>query len=219
MVFIFLRAKLGLFPFFYWVVVVRVKVGLIANIFVLRLQKVSVFWILWLLLNSSLAFVYFLVYLSIFFVVISLIIVSDLWLLLVYSSIGNTAIIVLSVYGFEYLFVVFLYLFVIFLIINFVKFVDSYMELLVLVFFFMVIPPFVLFFIKFYVVLRLDFRLKLGFFLSIFDVLILLYYFSLVFIKFLLIDLGILIYMMNILLILTMMFFRNCVTMIIFYKS
>jgi len=38
-----LLAKLGLFPFFYWMVVVRIKVGLIANVFILGLQKVSVF--------------------------------------------------------------------------------------------------------------------------------------------------------------------------------
>ena len=43
LVFLLLAAKLGLFPFFYWVVVVRVKVGFIANLFVLRIQKVTIF--------------------------------------------------------------------------------------------------------------------------------------------------------------------------------
>jgi len=67
---------------------------------------------------------------------------------------------------------------VIFLIIYLVSLIDSYIELLILVFFFLVIPPFVLFFIKFYVILSLDFIMKLGFFLVIFDVFVLLYYFS-----------------------------------------
>ena len=45
-VFILLRAKLGLFPFFYWVIVVTVKIGFLGNIFVLRLQKFRVFWLI-----------------------------------------------------------------------------------------------------------------------------------------------------------------------------
>lgn len=215
LVFLFLIAKLGVFPFFYWVLVVRVKVGLVSNIFILRLQKVVVFWLLWLVYNSSLIILYFLVYITLFFVIVSLLMVSDLWLLLVYSSIGNTGLIILNVYGFEYLYVVFLYLGVIFIIINLVKFLDSYIELILLVFFFLVIPPFILFFMKFYIILSLDFSFKLGFFLSLFDVFILLYYFRIIFIKFLLLDLGILVYIINLLLVLRMLFFRNCVAMII----
>lgn len=42
-VFLVLIAKLGLFPFFYWVVIVRIKVGFIGNIFVLSLQKIVIF--------------------------------------------------------------------------------------------------------------------------------------------------------------------------------
>ena len=80
LVFLLLRAKLGLFPFFYWIVVVRVKVGIIGNMFVLGLQKFSVFWLFWLLMKASLDFVYFIVYLSVFFVIVNLLIVSDLWL-------------------------------------------------------------------------------------------------------------------------------------------
>lgn len=217
LIFLLLSAKLGLFPFFYWIVVVSVKIGMIGNLFVLRLQKIRVFWLLWLLLKSSLGFVYLLVYSRIFFVVINLLLISDLWLMLVYSSIANTAIIILSVYGSNYLISVFLYLGVIFLIIWLVIKLDSYMELLLVIFLFLVIPPFILFFIKFYVILRIDFMLKLGFFLVIFDVLVLLYYFRLIFIKFLLMDLSILIYLMNLLLILLMLVFRNCVTMIVFY--
>jgi len=138
---------------------------------------------------------------------------------MVYSSIANTGIIILSVYGSNFLFVVLLYLGVIFIIINFLKNSDSYIEVLLIIFFFLVIPPFLLFFIKFYVILRIDFLLKIGFFLSIFDVIILLYYFRLIFIKFLLIDLGILIYIINLLLLLLIIIFRNCDTMIIFNKS
>lgn len=217
LILLLLAAKLGLFPFFYWIVVVRVKVGIVGNIFVLSLQKIRVFWMLWLLLCSSVSFVYFLVYGRIFFVIVSLLLVRDLWLLIVYSSVANTGIIMLRVYGSNYVFVVLLYLSVIFGIIYLARKLDSYMELLLLVFFFLVVPPFILFFIKFYVILRLDFNLKLGFFIAVFDVLVLLYYFSLVFIKFLLMDLGIIIYIINLFLVLIMLLMRNCVTMIIFY--
>ena len=216
-IFLLLCAKLGLFPFFYWMVVVRVKVGLLGNIFVLSLQKIAVFWLVWLISKVTFVFFYFMVYLRIFFVIFSLLIVSDLWLLLVYSSIANTAIIMLRVYGRKYLFSVLLYLFTILMIIYFIKTSDSYIELLLVVFIFLVIPPFVLFFIKFYVFLRLDFFLKIGFLLSIFDVFVLLYYFSLIFMKFILLDLGILVYIMNLLVCFCVLFFRNCVTMIVFY--
>lgn len=59
--------------------------------------------------------------------------------------------------------------------------------------------------------------IKVGFFLVIFDVLVLLYYFRLIFIKFILIELGILVYMLNLFLVFFMLFFRNYVAMIIFY--
>lgn len=216
-VFLLLSAKLGMFPFFYWIVVVRVKVGFLRNIFVLRLQKFRVFWLIWLLLDMNIGLVYFFVYLRIFFVVLNLLIISDLWLLVIYSSIANTGMIIISLYGFYYFFVIVLYLCVIFRIIYLIKVITSYIELILIVFFFLVIPPFILFFIKFYVILSLDFFMKLGFFLVVFDVLVLLYYFSLVFIKFLLLDLGIIIYILNILLVLLMLVFRNCVTMIVFY--
>lgn len=219
LIFLLLSAKLGLFPFFYWMVVVSVKVTMTGNLFVLRLQKISVFWLLWLLFNVSLRFLYFFVYLSIFFVILNLLIISDLWLLIVYSSIANTGMIIIRVYGSNFLFIVILYLGVILGIIFFIKILDSYMELLLIVFFFLVVPPFLLFFIKFYVILSLDFMLKIGFLLAVFDVLVLLYYFRLVFIKFILIDLGILIYIINLFLVILMLILRNCVAMIIFYKS
>lgn len=217
LIFLLLTAKLGLFPFFYWIVVVRVKVGLTGNLFILRLQKIRVFWLFWLLLNSSFSFLYIFVYRRIFFVVVNLLLISDLWLLIVYSSIANTGMILLRVYGSHYIVIVFLYLRVIARIIYSVIKVDRYIELLLIIFFFIVIPPFLLFFIKLYVILRIDFFIKIGFFLFIFDALILFYYFSLVFIKFLLIDLGIFIYLINLFLLVIILLFRNCVTMILFY--
>lgn len=217
LIFLFLLAKLGMFPFFYWIVIVRVKIGLIGNMFILRLQKIRVFWLLWLLLNVSFNFVYFLVYLRIFFVVINLLLISDLWLLLVYSSISNSGLLVLRVYGNKFFFAIILYLCTILAIIYLLKSLDSYIELLIVLFMFLVIPPFILFFIKFYVFVSLDFFLKAGFLISIFDVLILLYYFSLIFSKFILLDVGVLIYSLNLILCFFVLFFRNCVTMIVLY--
>jgi hypothetical protein len=216
-IFLLLVAKLGLFPFFYWMVVVSLKVGLLGNVFVLRLQKISVFWILWLLCNISFSFIYILVYLSVFFVVVNLLLVCDFWLLLVYSSIGNTGILLARVYGIYYMYVVLLYLFVVIFIIYLVKVSDSYMELVLVIFFFIVIPPFLLFFIKLYVIISLESVLKVAFLLVVFDVFVLLYYFSIIFMKFILLDLGVLIYMINLLLILLMLVFRSCVAMIVFY--
>lgn len=214
--FILLCAKLGIFPFFYWIVIVSVKVGYFVNMFVLGLQKFSVFWIIWLRLDVDVVFVYFFVYLSVFFVVVSLLIVSDLWLLLVYSSIGNTAIIVLGVYGSQYLVLVFLYLSVVFFIIVCLFKISSFSDLMILVFFFLVIPPFFLFFIKFFLVISLDFVVKFVFYLMVFDVLVLLYYFSLIFMKFILLERGVLIYIINFLVVLFIIIFRIYVTMIIF---
>jgi len=130
-----LIAKLGVFPFFYWIVVVRVKVGLLGNMFILRFQKILVFWIYWLLLDMSLVLVYLIVYIRIFFVIVSLLMISDLWLLIVYSSIANTGIIMLRVYGRIYLVVVLLYLMIIFFIIFCMNNVDSYIEFLLIFFF------------------------------------------------------------------------------------
>jgi len=131
-----LRAKLGLFPFFYWVVVVRVKVGLFTNMFVLRFQKIRVFWVLWLVFESGFSFLYLLVYLRIFFVMLNLLLLSDLWLIVIYSSIANTGIIVLNVFGFYYIFSIFLYLGIVLRIIFLIIKVDNYLEMLLVVFFF-----------------------------------------------------------------------------------
>ena len=106
LVFFLLIAKLGLFPFFYWVVVVRIKIGLFGNIFVLRLQKIRVFWLLWLVGKFRLVLLISLVYCRIIFVVFSLLLVRDLWLLLVYSSIANTGILLIRVVGSNYIFIV-----------------------------------------------------------------------------------------------------------------
>lgn len=185
----------------------------------LGLQKIRIFWIFWLTINTSLSLLYFIVYLRVFFVVINLVMIRDSWLLIVYSSIANTGILLLRVLGSNYIFVIRLYLFIIIRIVYSIYKLDSYFDLTLLVFFFLVIPPFILFFIKFYIILRLRIIVKLGFFLVIFDVFVLLYYFRLVFIKFMLIEIGVLIYIMNLLILLFLLLLRNCVTMIIFYKS
>jgi hypothetical protein len=190
-------------------VVVRIKVGLIANVFILGLQKVSVFWMFWLVSDLNLRFLFFLLYLRIFFVIINLILVVDLWLLLVYSSIANTGIIVFASLGSNYICLVFLYLSVIIAMILILKNSTSYSELVFILFFFLVVPPFVLFWIKFYIILSLDSVMKLGFFFLIFDVLILLYYFSLIFVKFILLDLGFLIYMINFIVLAGLIFLSN----------
>jgi len=154
-----------------------------------------------------------------FFVVLNLLIVSDFWLLLVYSSISNSALILLSVNGSYYMFVVFLYLGLVLVILYLVKVLDSYIELLLVILLFLVVPPFILFFMKFYIIYSLESVIKLFFYVSIFDVLILFYYFSLIFMKFIMIDLGVLVYVINFLIIVLIIVFRNCVAMIFFYKS
>ena len=218
-IFILLIAKLGIFPFFYWIVVVSLKVGLWGNVFVLGLQKISVFWLIWLLLNVKFRFLYFCVYLRVFFVIFSLFYVVDLWLLLVYSSIANSGILLLRVRGSRYIYRFILYLCVIIIIIFLLRSRVRYNELLLFVFFFLVIPPFILFFIKFYIIISLEFMIKLGFIIFIFDVLVLLYYFSLIFMKFILVEVRVLIYFINLLILVLILIIRNCVAMIIFYKS
>jgi hypothetical protein len=198
-------------------VVVRVKVGFLANIFVLSLQKIRLMWLFWLILEVNFRFLIFMVYLRVFFSVFSLLIISDLWLLVVYSSIANSGMLLLAVNGSIYLYSVLLYLVVVLGIIFFIKYFSSYDELFLIIFFFLVIPPFLLFFMKFYIMVSLDFYIKLRFLVVIFDVLVLLYYFSLIFTKFILMDLGILIYIINLIIIFFVLFFRSCVAMIVFY--
>lgn len=219
LVFIILCAKLGLFPFFYWIVVVSLKIGYLGNIFVLALQKIPVFWFMWLIYESFLIILLLFTYLRIFFVLLNLLIISDLWLLLIYSSIANTGIILISIYGINYLITVFLYLFIVILIIIIIIKRDSYFDLILVVIIFLVIPPFILFFIKIFIVIRLMFSLKLILFLFIIDVFILFYYFTIIFIKFFIIERRILIYIINLLIIFRIVFFRNCVALIVFYKS
>lgn len=215
-IFLLLCAKLGLFPFFYWIVVVSVKVELYGNIFVLGLQKIRVFWLVWLTLTVRSGFIYLMAYLRIFFVILRLLMISDFWLLLVYSSIANTGILLISTLGSNFIIAIGLYLAIIMSIIYSVKQFRSYTELILVVFIFLVIPPFILFFIKFYVILSLDYFLKLGFFIAFFDVFVLLYYFRIVFIKFILLDVGVVIYFINLLILLCILLFRNCVAMIVF---
>ena len=101
-----LRAKLGLFPFFYWIVVVRMKIGFIRKYICIKFTENLSFLVIMIINKSIFRIIYLLVYLRVFFVIFSLLLVSDLWLLLVYSSIANTGIIILRVYGVNFLLVV-----------------------------------------------------------------------------------------------------------------
>ena len=218
-VLIILLAKLGLFPFFYWLVVVRIKVSILVNFFILGLQKLPTLWLLWLLIKSSYLIIYLIAYLNIFFVMINLIRVSDLWLLLVYSSISNTSLLIFSIEGSFYFVSIFIYLFTVISIILFLLKSSSYEEVIVVVFIFLTIPPFLLFFMKINLIFSLEFSVKLVMFIIVFDVLILLYYFSIIFAKFLLFDARFLIYLINLLILLSLILFRNYVALTIFHKS
>ena len=216
-VFIILLAKLGLFPFFYWLVIVKIKVRLLVNFFILGLQKLPALWLLWLLIKSSYLIVYLIVYLNIFFVMLNLMRISDLWLLLVYSSISNTRLLIFRIEGAFYFVSIFIYLFTVMSIILSLLKSCSYEEIILVIFIFLTIPPFLLFFIKVNLVFRLDFSLKLAMFIIFFDVLILLYYFSLIFVKFLLLDGRFLVYLINLLILLSLLVFRNYVALVVFY--
>ena len=218
-VFIILLAKLGLFPFFYWLVIVTIKVRLLVNFFILGLQKLPTLWLLWLLIKSPYLIVYLIVYLNIFFVMLNLTRISDLWLLLVYSSISNTRLLIFRIEGAFYFVSIFIYLFIVMGMILFLLKSSSYEEIILVIFIFLTIPPFLLFFIKVNLVFRLDFSLKLAMFIIFFDVLILLYYFSLIFVKFLLLDGRFLVYLMNLLILLSLLAFRNYVVLVVFYES
>ena len=193
------------------------KVGFVGNIFILGFQKIPVFWLMWLTQDFNLRLLLILTYFTIIFVLINLLLVTDIWLLLVYSSIVNTGLLLIRVWGSHFIFAVFLYLIVVILIIFILIKINSNFDLLIVVFLFLIVPPFVLFFIKFFIVLRLDRILKLVLLLFLLDVLILFYYFTLIFIKFFLIDNRILIYFINFFILFRVLFFSNCVTLIIFY--
>lgn len=216
-IFLILLAKLGMFPFFYWVVVVSIKVGIWGNVFILALQKIPVFWLFWLVNNSSVFSLFLFCYLGLIVMVVNLSLVVDLWLLLVYSSIANTGLLLLRSLGSHYIVNTLLYLCVVTGIIYIIASRNNYFEMLLVVLLFIVIPPFILFFIKFFIVLRLDSLLKLSFLIFVFDVFVLFYYFTFLFIKFILFDSGILIYFLNYLVLLRILLFRNCVTLNIFY--
>lgn len=216
-IFLILLAKLGMFPFFYWVVVVSIKVGIWGNVFILALQKIPVFWLFWLVNNSSVFSLFLFCYLGLIVTVVNLSLVVDLWLLLVYSSIANTGLLLLRSLGSHYIVNTLLYLCVVTGIIYIIASRNNYFEMLLVVLLFIVIPPFILFFIKFFIVLRLDSLLKLSFLIFVFDVFVLFYYFTFLFIKFILFDSGILIYFLNYLVLLRILLFRNCVTLNIFY--
>lgn len=215
-VFFILCAKLGVFPFFYWIVVASVKSDLNRNIFILVFQKLSVFWLFWLVNSFRLIYLLFFSYLRIFFVVLSLVYISDVWLLLVYSSIVNSSLLLVSFIGVGSWISIIIYFFIVLLILIYLKYSVSYYEILLVLYFFMVIPPFVLFYFKFYLVFRIFFNIKLVFFVFFFDVFVLFYYFSLIFSKFMIIDVSVLVYYLNLYLLLIILFLRNCVALNIF---
>ena len=218
-IFYIICAKLGLFPFFYWIIVVRVKIGFYGNYFVLALQKLPVFWIFWLINNYTIFLLLLISYLRIVFVLINLLLISDLWLLLIYSSIANSRLLLISVLGSHYFISIFLYIIIVSFIIYYIQTSDSYYDIMLVVFMFLVIPPFILFYIKYFIVLRVDFNLKLLFFIFFLDVFILFYYFTIIFIKFFIIESRNLIYFINFIIIFIILFFSNCVALIVFYKS
>lgn len=153
------------------------------------------------------------------FVVISLLRVSDLWLLLVYSSIARSGIILFGLLGINYFFSILLYLGVVCLIIWVIKRRRSLDLVAIIVFLFLVVPPFILFFIKFFLIIRMDLVMKVILFFTMLDVVMLLYYFRLVFIKFMLMEIRFLVYFIRITILLLILMFRNCVAMVVFYES
>ena len=215
--FLILCAKLGLFPFFYWVILVSRKLGSYGNIFVLSLQKIPVFWLFWLVGEVSLLLLFLCCYGGLLFVTVALSLVRDLWLLLVYSSIANTGILLLARLGNYYFMRVTIYLRVVVSIIYLIAKRNNYQEILLVALMFLVIPPFVLFFIKLFIMLSIESLIKLRFFIFMFDVFILFYYFTFIFIKFILFERRILIYFINYILILGVLLLRNCVTLIVFH--
>lgn len=217
LIFTLLIAKLGLFPFFYWLILVSIKVRLLANFFILIFQKLPSLWLFWLIVNIPILLVYFVVYLNLFFVMINLIICSDLWLLLIYSSISNTRLLIINVYGSYYFVSIFIYLCLLFSILRLLWHTSRNNEILIVLFFFLTVPPFFLFFIKLAIISSLEFSLKLIIYIFIFDVLILLYYFRLIFTKFILFDNRFTIYIINFLTLMVLVISRNCVTLVIFY--
>ena len=214
-----LLAKLGLFPFFYWLVVVVIKVGLWARVLVLVYQKIVVFWMFWLVREISIRLIVFIIYLRLIFVFLTLLIVVDLWMLIVYSSISNTSLILMGSYGDKYVGVIMLYLGILFLVLFLFKYVGLKEWYLILVFMLIVVPPFGLFYMKLLVFLSLDFVMVLVFLLSLLDVLILLYYFSLLFFRFMLMEIRLGLYVINFLILVMVVVGRRYVTLVYINES
>lgn len=154
---------------------------------------------------------------TVFFVVFSLLCVTDFWLLLVYSSISNRRLILLRVFGSNYIRMVFLYLGVVMCMIILYGKVRGYGEVYFVLFFFLVLPPFILFLWKIYLIIRLDFILRLGFWLVFFDVIILLYYFRILFLNFILFERGYIMYYMNLFVLRMLVLLRIYVALVFFY--
>ena len=178
---IILLIKLGVFPFFYWLVVVRVRVGYWRNIFILIFQKIRVLWMFWLVNSLGIDVLVILVYINLFFVFVTLIGVRDLWLLLVYSSIGNTALVLVGVGRHIYIYIVRYYLVFLFGVVWCVKSFRGEKWRLRVIFFLIVRPPFFLFYFKLIIFLRIGYMLLVVILLRIFDVMVMIYYFRIIF--------------------------------------
>lgn len=212
-----LLAKLGVFPFFYWVVVVSVKVSILRNIFILVLQKVRLVWIIWLVINWDVFKVIMLVYLGLVFGVIMLVGVRDLWLFLIYSSVVNSSLLVIVVYGNYMIRIMFLYFLMVVSVIVWLILSDNFLRMFSVVYYFIIVPPFVLFFFKIMLVLGMARMVKVVIFFMVLDVFVLFYYFGLMFINFMVVSGGGLFYFMNFFMVFVLLLFRNCVALIIFY--
>ncbi len=217
LVIVCLFAKIGFFPFTYWVVVVTRKMSYLGNMFILGWQKFPLFWIIWLVGISNFPIYLLFLYLTMLFSSIRLWAVTDLWLLLVHSSIINTALLVFLSLRAYYSLAVRVYMVMVISIVYLISKITNQSHFLGVIFIFLVIPPFLLFVIKFYIMLGMDFSLKLIFLIFIFDAMILIYYFTLIFTKFLLSDNTIIIYFINIIILLCVLLLRNCVALVIFH--
>jgi len=178
-----LAAKLGLAPFHFWVVLVRVKMMFISNMFVLGLQKLGLLWLFWLIVDLRLVFIRFLVFLGVMVTFISVFNICDLWLLIVYSSVANTRLIVFSFLGDKFISVFLIYLFVFIMIVGLLIFLKSYDYISLVILILLTIPRFILFIYKIELFITVIFSLKLVWFIVVFDILMLVYYFNIIFVR------------------------------------
>jgi len=178
-----LVAKLGVAPLHFWIVIISVKVALLSNVFIMGLQKMGVVWIIWLMVELDMWFVVLIVILGVLVSFIRVFNVRDLWLLMVYSSVANTGLIIFSMMSRKFYVVFFLYLVIFVLMMRLLIFVKSYEYGYVVMLLLMTTPRFLLFIYKFELFLRVLFSLKVLWFVVFLDILILVYYFNMIFMR------------------------------------